>query len=339
MKKIMIAVSLLAVGAGVAHAQSNVTIYGVADSYLDFGNNGKQNVSRLQSGGINGSRLGFKGSEDLGGGLRAIYTLEMGINLDDGTSGQGGVAFGRQSWVGLDGRWGALTIGRQYSPLFVTTLKYGMGGGLGWGNASNYFTDFSVATRLNNSINYVSPNLSGFTLRSMYALGENPNAGQRKVGNIASISGQYDNGPLSASLVYLTRNTTTSNTDKWATLGVSYDFGVVKAGLLYQARRDDANLARNNYFEISATKPLGNGSLLVSYGGFQNKLIRNADAKALSLRYDYYLSKRTTVYTGIAKIRNDAKATFGIDGATGSALVVANGNDPRSIIFGIKHAF
>ena len=115
-----------------------VTIYGVADLYLEQGNNGINNIQRLQSGGINGSRLGFKGSDAIWDGLNAVYCFEMGLNLNAGTSGQGGTLFGRQAWAGLQGKWGTLTGGRIYDPMFWTDVLYGLGGGLAWGNASNY---------------------------------------------------------------------------------------------------------------------------------------------------------------------------------------------------------
>lgn len=338
MKKSILSIAILAAFSAAAQAQSNVTIYGVADSYLDFGNNGQSAVSRLQSGGIFGSRIGFRGTEDLGGGLSALFTLENGLNLDDGTAGQGGLLFGRQAFVGLSGNFGTVTLGRQYSPLFSTLATYGLGGGMGWGNASNYFADTSVL-RINNSVVFSSPKMSGVTLKAMYGLGENAVPGQATVGNTGSVSGQYDVGNFSANVAYLRRNTTAANKDSWTAVGASYNFGVATLGTLYQARRDDAGIARNDYVEIGATIPLANASLLVDLGKFKNKLADNADASVLSIRYDYFLSKRTTLYAGAAKMRNDANAGFGINGATSAALTVATGDDPRSLIAGIRHTF
>src|ERR1700754_3206736 len=120
------AVSLVAaafVAANPAHAQSNSAIYGIVDvfgQYID----GASRIARVQSGGRNGSRLGFRGTEDLGDGFKAIYTLEMGLNIDDGTFGQGGVAFGRQAFVGLRDWWGEATLGRQQSSLYYLTTDY-----------------------------------------------------------------------------------------------------------------------------------------------------------------------------------------------------------------------
>lgn len=328
---------MLGTFAHTAQAQTNVTIYGIVDEYLDFGHNGKNSVPRLQSGGVNGSRIGFKGTEDLGGGLNAIFTLENGFNADDGSLGQGGLLFGRQAFIGVNGNFGTLTAGRHYSPHFFTLATYGLGGGFGWGNATTYFEDASVL-RMNNSLSYVSPVLSGFSARVAYGLGENQN-GQSRVGDVANIAAQYDIGRFSMQLSHLSRKTTAVNTEKWSTLGVSYDFGMVKTAAIYRTRRDDANVAKNDVYEVSALVPVGTGSLLLDYGAIRNKVIGDADAQALNVRYDHPLSKRTSLYTGIAKIRNDINSRYGVNGATGAALTAANGDDVRSVIFGVRHLF
>ena len=320
-------------------AQGNVTVFGVLDTYIDHSTAGSASATRVQSGGISGSRLGFRGSEDLGSGNRAIFLLESGINVDDGSSGQGGILFGRQAWVGLSTRAGELTVGRQYAPYFFTLITYALGGGMGWGNASTYFTDNSPL-RVNNSISYTSPLMSGFKLRALYGLGENTSQpGGSNVGNIHSASIQYDQGKFSANVAYETRKTTARNTDRFYVAGASYDFGFAKMGLLAQARRDDIDASANNAVEISVQMPVGAGYLLFDAGRFVNRSVVDADALATSIRYDHYLSKRTMLYAGMARMRNDAMAKFGINGNTGSALAVAKGDDPRSIILGMRHTF
>jgi predicted porin len=320
-------------------AQSNVQVFGILDTYLDHSTAGSAGATRFQSGGVSGSRLGFRGSEDLGSGNRAVFLLESGINVDDGSSGQGGLLFGRQAWVGLASAAGELTLGRHYSPYFFTLVTYGLGGGMGWGNASNYFTDNSVL-RVNNSISYASPSISGFKLRALYGLGENTNLpGGSSVGSIGSASLQYDYRKLSANLAMETRKTTAQNTDRFYAAGISYDFGRAKVGVLAQARRDDIDAAANHAVEISLLVPVGFGSVLLDVGRFRNLGVANADAASLSVRYDHNLSKRTMLYTGAAWIRNEANAKFGINGNTGAALAVAAGRDPRSLIAGVRHTF
>ncbi|MEN3275219.1 MAG: hypothetical protein V7631_1009 [Massilia sp.] len=265
--------------------------------------------------------------------------LEAGINADDGSSGQGGVLFGRQAWVGVGGAAGEVTVGRHYSPYCFTLVTYGLGGGMGWGNASNYFTDNSVL-RVNNSVSYASPSLKGFKLRALYGAGENSSQpGGSRIGSIHSASLQYDHGRLSANLAYEARKTTVANTDRFYAAGASWQFHLAKVGVLAQARRDDVDAAANNAFSVSVQVPLGAGALLVDAGQFRSRSVVEGDARSLSVRYDYSLSKRTLLYAGVARIRNKANARFGINGNTGAALAVAPGQDPRSVIAGVRHSF
>lgn len=337
MKKIMLAMAVAATYSATAQAQSNVTIYGMEDSYIELGNDGKSNIARLQSGGVSGSRLGFMGSEDLGGGLRSVFQMEAGFNNDDGSSGQGGIFFGRQAYVGLKSNdYGLLSMGRQYAAFNSNLIVYGLGGGLAWGNASNYFIDLSIL-RVNNSVAYSSPNVGGFTFAGTYGFGEN--AGDTRLNSTRSVGTQYTNGDFSAGLSYLNRGTTAVNDERFILFGASYDFKIAKAGLLYQTRRDGIGAVENNFAELGVQIPLERSALLVDYGFFQNKDVANANAKVVSLRYDYYLSKRTMLYTGIAKMWNEAKGTHGINGNTSVAFTVAPGEDPRSIVFGMRHTF
>lgn len=338
MKKIVITLAVLGAAAGAAQAQSSVVIYGALDAYLESGRNGQSTVTRVQNGGATPSRIGFRGTEDLGGGLKAIFSLETGINVDDGTAAQGGLLFGRQAFVGLSGNFGTITAGRQYTPFFMTNLLYTMGGGMGWGNAANYFLE-PPSARANNALQYATPNINGFVFKAMYALGENSAPGAGKVGNVRAVSGQYDSGKLSVNMSHMNRTTTTANADKWTALGASYDFTVVKTALVYQVRRDDANLARNDYFDLSASIPMGGGALLLDVGGIQNKAISDADAVTASIRYDHYLSKRTTVYGGLSMVRNEARARYGVTGAGGAPMVALAGADPRALAIGVRHFF
>lgn len=120
MAKHAVACSVLLSVCGAANAQSSVTIYGRADAGMDSPRSGGSSVNRVFSGGSAGSNLGFRGVENLGGGLAAVFRLEMGINLDDGTLGQGGRAFGREASVGLsDARFGTLQMGRIPTPYYM----------------------------------------------------------------------------------------------------------------------------------------------------------------------------------------------------------------------------
>lgn len=339
-KQLLIAAAVLSlVQATEARAQGGVQVFGIVDTYLDVSRGGEAKAERVQSGGISGSRLGFRGSEDLGSGMKAVFLIESGINVDDGSLGQGGLAFGRQAWAGLSTRAGDLTFGRQYSPNFFTIVTYGLGGGLAWGNASNYFTDVSPL-RVNNSVSYVSPTFKGVKARLLYGAGENTTQpGGHHVGDSSSGSLQYDNGRFSAGFAVQTRKTTTANTERFFAGGASYQFDVAKVALLAQGRRDDVHLTENDALEIGVQIPLGPGFLLLDVGHTRHRNLQEADATAFSVRYDYNLSKRTMLYAGAAHIRNQGQARFGINGNTGQALVMAPGADPRSVVVGMRHSF
>jgi predicted porin len=337
MKTTLIAAACLCM-IGSVQAQTNVTAYGVVDQYFDYSRAGSNSASRVQSGGLDGSRLGFRGEEALGGGLKAVFQLEAGFDADTGTSGQGGILFGRQSYVGLGGDFGLVTLGRQYSSYYDTLVNYGLGGGLAWGNATEYFNEGSML-RINNSVKYESPNFGGFAFKGLYGMGENSAPGMHSTGNVGSVSGQYDRGPFSIGLSYSTRQTLPFNMERWTGFGTSYNFGPVKPSFLMTDVRDDIGLNRNNTFEVSAEIPLTNSSLLLDVGYFRDRTRPNANGTAYSLRYDYFMSKRTTLYTGVAYIKADRTATFGINGSTGAGLTGAPGDNSRSLIAGIRHRF
>ncbi|AEA65038.1 OmpC family outer membrane porin [Burkholderia gladioli BSR3] len=196
-----------------AYAQSSVALYGIIDEGVQFISNNKNVVNGHNVGGrqfnldstngINGSRWGLRGSEDLGGGLAAIFTLESGVNLNNGQLGQGGAEFGRQAFVGLSSsRFGAVTLGRQYDSVFyfvqpVSTMGY-------YGSAlfshPGDLDNLNNSLRLNNTIRYTSPKYRGFSFGGEWSLGGQP-------GNITGGSGYnagltYANGPITIAAAY-----------------------------------------------------------------------------------------------------------------------------------------
>ena len=197
---------------GTAHAQSSVTLYGQTDIDVTYANNtqtagksasgkpvGSSQVGMYDDGtsGLSSSRWGLKGVEDLGGGLKAIFNLENGFNLNAGSSQQGGDLFGRQSWVGLTSdSYGRLTLGRQgdTSVEFVSPLTFQ------WthGNASLHpadYDDLEFTRHLNNMIKYLSPSYNGFQFGGMYSLGGV--AGNFTQNQIWSVGARYTGGALS----------------------------------------------------------------------------------------------------------------------------------------------
>jgi predicted porin len=217
-KKILTAATF-AVFASAAHAQSSVTLYGIIDAGISYVNNSKtatghDNLTKYDDGVAQGSRWGIKGQEDLGGGLKALFTLESGFNSGNGTLGQGGAMFGRQAYVGLskDGI-GSLTFGRQYS--FTTDYlgsNYSTGGLTVAGNYAYHINDIDQLTssRINNSVKFSSANFSGLTFGAMYGFSNQAGefAGSNAVGTTAgssraySFGANYANGPFSVGAAY-----------------------------------------------------------------------------------------------------------------------------------------
>ncbi|RQU90569.1 porin [Burkholderia cepacia] len=188
-----------------SHAQSTVTLYGVIDEGVVFQSNsgaGKR-VSLDSLGGIFGSRWGMTGSEDLGGGLKAIFTLESGINLNNGAFGQGGTAFGRQAFVGLSSdRLGSLTLGRQYDMIFYFPEPLTAEGLLG-GPASSHPGDLDNAAntvRVNNAIRYMSPTFNGLKFGGEYSVGGV--AGNLTANSGYSVGASYEYGPFKVAGAY-----------------------------------------------------------------------------------------------------------------------------------------
>ena len=308
----------LAVGmllASGAYAQSNVTVYGVVDAGVQRVDNGS-GVAWKQSSGIqSGSRLGFKGVEDLGGGLKASFDIENGFNVDDGSQGQGRL-FGRQAWLGLDGSFGTVRLGRQINMLYeaydnVDPFDLGLGGSLD--------TVFQIyGYRTDNAITYASPTMGGFTAKVMYALGEV--AGDNSANHQAGLQLGYVNGPLNLQLVYHAKNTAAAaaTATSAATLeqdnhtvffGGKYNFGMAALHAAYAQNRGDdsagADTQNSNDYMLGVSAPLGGaGTLLASYLHHDDRMASDSDANRYALGYTYALSKRTNLYTSVARQNN-----------------------------------
>ena len=189
------------------HAQSSVTLYGMADSGLTYTNN-QGGAPRVQtwSGSRGSSRFGLRGSENLGGGLKAIFGLENGFDIQSGKSLQNGREFGRQSWVGLAGNFGTVTFGRQSDLVFDALGSYGTGimmaGSLGVraGDVDNIFGDYFF----NNAVKYVSPTWRGTRVEGLYSFGGV--AGSLARDQVWGFAVSYDSGPLGATVLYRRAN-------------------------------------------------------------------------------------------------------------------------------------
>src|ERR1700738_3905284 len=250
MKKHVISLAVLMAFAAPVFAQSSVTLYGVIDEGLNYTNNvGGHHSYELQSGYAQGSRWGLKGTEDLGGGLKAIFQLENGFNLSNGRLGQGGLMFGRQAYVGLQqDQYGTLTLGRQYDSVvdfLAPTTANGSWAGFFFSHPfDNDNTDNTF--RVNNTVKYTSPDFAGLQFGGTYSFSNATNfANNRQYG----FGGQYANGGLLVAAAYLQANnpSTTAggaiNNGGDANFvasrlrvfggGINYTFGPATAGFVY----------------------------------------------------------------------------------------------------------
>jgi len=279
MKKTLLVGALTGVFATMAHAQSSVTLYGLIDAGITYTNNQRGHSNWQEtSGSVNGSRWGLRGAEDLGGGLKAIFTLENGFNINNGTLGQQSRMFGRQAYVGLSSAdYGTVTLGRQYDdvvqylgPLSLTGTQYG-----GTGFAHPFDNDnLDNSFRVNNSVHYQSANYGGFKLGAMYgfsnAAGGFANNREYSVGasyyfggfNFAAAYLQLNNG-LNSATALGAANTGGAVTDSpfagtrqrvWGA-GANYTFGPATAGVVFTQSRV------NNATSIANANPVTSGSL------------------------------------------------------------------------------
>jgi predicted porin len=208
MKKSYLALAMLSAFAGEAHAQSSVMLYGVLDEGINYNSNvGGGRLYSLTSGGLQASRWGLRGSEDLGAGMRAVFVLENGFDISSGKLGQGGLMFGRQAYVGISSNVGTLTLGRQYDSVvdYVGWLATGDQWATSMGAHPGDLDNFNNSYRTNNTIKYTSANYAGLTFGGTYSLGGV--AGNFTSNQIWSLGAGYANGPLTLGVGYLNART------------------------------------------------------------------------------------------------------------------------------------
>ena len=351
MQKKLIALAVIGLMSGAAFAADNndVTLYGKIDLGLvhDSGaiNNSAATGSstRLSSGVTGGSRIGIKGTEDLGGGLKTSFDAETGFCADannnpDGAYCTGGNFMGRQAWLNLSGNFGTISAGRQYTPGFLLINEFDPFGTGTAGQINNLFNPDLV--RANNSVAYVTPSMGGFSGVYAHAFGEVTNNSKSNAGDTIGVN--YANGPLALGATYLTVNDPAGNSGdflKNTNLGASYDFGMAKLMGAYQTTKSSPNgiaVTDANNWELGVTVPMGGGVgsyLAASYVDHNDKMAANMDATQVGIGYFYGLSKMTQIYTAYAHINNKNGAAFTV----GNASDVGYGDS--SFNLGLTHNF
>lgn len=349
MKKSLLALAVLGTFAGAASAQSSVTVYGIVDTGIAHIDNGGDTINAMRSGSNNSSRIGFKGAEDLGNGLKATFVLENGINTDDGSAATASAAFSRVTYVGFEGGFGKVRLGRQNTPIKEALSQIDPFGTGGMVNAITYLGGSAngigaIPERSSNQIVYITPNFSGFSGELAYQFGEA--AGDNTANRVWGAQLGYANGPLNVQFGYSDGNSTDTDVTpfvdesdlKIALIGATYDFGAVKLHGAYSQKK----LQSNNGGEdlkiksglIGVTVPFGASAIRAEY--ISNNDDRNDfDNNVVALSYTYSMSKRTMLYATYARVDND---NLSEQGFSGGADVVA-GENTSGLAVGIQHKF
>lgn len=316
MKKIALAAALAATAAAPAFAQS-VTLWGRINTSVESQKFGSQDRKIVVQN--NSSRLGFKGSEDLGGGLKASFSLEHGLNSDTGAATGGTTFWNRASWVQLEGAFGGIRAGKWFPGSYFATADYVSMHNHDTGTSSDalYATQFYTA----NKVSYFTPTAGGFSAELSAAAGEGATT------RAFDVAVNYDMGPAHAGLGYEKKGTFS----QIAVRGL-YEFGPVVVGGYVQRAKDTLGVAGEkswNVYRLSGMYVMGQSEFHLNFGS-ADKMVADDGAKQLTVGYNYNLSKRTKVYGFWTKVDNQSKGTY----FTGAA-----GQDFSSLAAGIRHNF
>lgn len=313
MKKLVMAAAVLGAFAGAAQAQTSVTLYGIADGNLRFDHTTIGTLKSVGSGGESGSRWGIRGTEDLGGGLKANFIFEQGIDIGDNSSPQGSIGggasggfggastaphsstgsrlFGRIATVGISGGFGEVRFGRAYNPIFLLQATVDPFGAGFVSQTSNAYVNNTI--RNDNAIYYDTPRIYGVQFSGAYQLGESTtdsSTTQKKRGNDRYELGlTYANGPLFAGAAY---ENIRSNLDTYrvknAAVGATWDFGIVKIGALgWRTRNDNPTVGtitalglrqKVTTWSLGATVPFGAWTFMGQYSRVRDTSTFNSGA-------------------------------------------------------------
>lgn len=341
MKKSLLALATLGLFAGAASAQSSVTLFGIVDAAYAHVSAGGKSATGITNSGLNSSRLGFRGVEDIGGGLKAGFWLEGALSNDDGNAS--GLTFQRRSTVSLMGGFGEVRLGRDYTPSFWNTTVYdpfgtngigqamtpGMISAAGAGNGTN-------AVRSNNTIGYFLPAMGGFTGQLQYGFGEGTTS--PKTNTYYGFRFGYGAGPLSAAFAYGKTTGATSAADtKYTNIGASFDMGAVKP-MFFWGTEKAGNGAKVTGIELGLTAPVGAGEFRAAYSRYDVSNSSN-DWNKFALGYGHNLSKRTQLYATYARVSNKGAQTKAVANNGLSAGAAAPGGNSTGYEFGVRHAF
>ena len=334
-----LAAALVALTPLFAAAQTNVTLYGILDAAISSqdtgGPEGRNTV--VNSGNQSSSRFGFRGSEDLGNGLKAIFNLEAGTSIDTGAGDS--ALFGRRAVVGLEGGFGSLTLGREYSPIAAVagaTDAFGQGF---YGSNLSAFTTNRLTRRLANSVNYKSSSWNGLKLLAAYAAGEVTTANTPS-GDLKGVGLEYTLGSLYLGAAYHQVDRVAAGKDKESAIGAAYKFdqlgGFEIKGNWMAADREGA--LKYKQANLGGSMPFGAHRV---YANYQQQKQGNAKGNSWALAYSYALSRRTNLYASYASLDNNGSGVFGLSSSSVTIAPAASalGKDPDVFSLGLRHSF
>jgi predicted porin len=322
---------------------ANVTLFGIIDTNVQrYSASGADSVSRVGTDGLASSRWGIRGTEDLGGGLRASFWLEGAFSGDTGaigstntnnqSSGSATGLFGRRSTVSVAGGFGEIRVGRDLTPAFLNLSEFNLNGTNGTGNAGAFFYPiFSSQThvRTSNGVSYLTPAMGGFYVHVNYALGETAGSSDGRYfgGRVGYRAGQLSVGLGTANVKYAAGDQTQT------TAGASYDFGAAKLTALYGRNKKAA--VDHSAVHVGVTVPFGSNELRV---GYSDARVKGGDgASQIMLGVIHNLSKRTALYIDASQVDNKGVGkTFGV---TDGIKPVTAGGKSTGIEAGIRHTF
>lgn len=351
MNKSAFALAVLSAMTGAASAQSSVILFGVADLAARYVKNGGAGTQKqLSAGGLNTGRFGFRGVEDLGGGLFAGFHLESTVGPDVGAAGAAatGKFFDRRSTVSLTNPMGELRLGRDYNPTFWNTAIFDPFGAVGVGTVLNFTAGATLGSgatttlRNDNSIGYFLPtNLGGVYGQAMVAAGEGT-PGNKYVGGRLG----YAAGPFDAAISYGRTETAFASDFDQSNIGASYKFGSVKAMGLYHLVK--FGVIKQRTMLIGAVTTFGQSEIRASYivndrsGGATGSGFANGDdSRLMALGYVLNLSKRTALYGTASRITNDGAARAVVGGFPNNPALTGmlGGQTSSGFEMGVSHRF
>jgi predicted porin len=379
MKMKLFAAAVAALAAGGAYAQSSVTLYGVVDAGIEYQNKqaatgpgatGGHSVTRMTSGNLSGSRWGLRGVEDLGGGLKGVFVLESGFNLDDGKSGNDGRLFGRQAYVGLSSQFGQLSLGRHQTPFYDFGLTFDPMA------ISNKYSitaqDAAFSSRADNSVKYIGT-FGGLTASALYSAGANTGAGalgevpgSAKLGREFGANLTYAAGPFAIGAAYDEVNLASAGavagsvvnpdaTLRRATAAGSYAFGPAKlfAGYRWAKGVDLGALpflgqnvqaltgakASSNLYWLGVGYQVTPALSLTGAAYYQDFRGQKGDPWSFVASADYAFSKRTDAYLSMGYVLNKNNSNLGLDGFGKVSTSNGEGDNQFGAVVGLRHKF